>query len=50
MIRIKKAEKIGKILDDLYPTTPIPLEHTSAYTLIVAVMLSAQTTRQRARS
>ena len=47
MIRIKKAEKIGKILDELYPTTPIPLEHTSAYTLIVAVMLSAQTTDKK---
>ena len=44
MTRIEKAIKIGKILDKLYPETPIPLNHSSAYTLLVAVMLSAQTT------
>ena len=43
MTRIEKAIKIGKILDKLYPETPIPLDHSSAYTLLVAVMLSAQT-------
>ena len=47
MKRIDKAEKIGNILDDLYPETPIPLNHTSAYTLLVAVMLSAQTTDKK---
>ena len=47
MKRIEKAKRIGKILDDLYPKTPIPLEHSSAYTLIVAVMLSAQTTDKK---
>ena len=47
MNRLKKAQKIGKILDELYPTTPIPLKHSSAYTLIVAVMLSAQTTDKK---
>ena len=44
MKRSDKAEKIGIILDRLYPKPPIPLEHDSAYTLLVAVMLSAQTT------
>ena len=44
MNRSKKEEKIGIILDRLYPDPPIPLEHSSAYTLLVAVMLSAQTT------
>ena len=44
MNRIEKAKKIGKILNELYPITPIPLEHSSAYTLLAAVMLSAQTT------
>ena len=44
MKRSNKAEKIGIILDRLYPKPPIPLEHDSAYTLLVAVMLSAQTT------
>ena len=44
MKRSDKAEKIGIILDRLYPKPPIPLKHDSAYTLLVAVMLSAQTT------
>jgi len=47
MKRIEKAKKIGSILDDLYPETPIPLDHHSSYTLIVAVMLSAQTTDKK---
>ncbi len=47
MNRSQKAKKIGNILDELYPTTPIPLEHSSAYTLLVAVMLSAQTTDKK---
>ena len=47
MNRKEKANKIGKILDQLYPETPVPLNHTSAYTLLVAVMLSAQTTDKK---
>ena len=47
MKRLDKAKKIGHILDKLYPKTPIPLHHDSAYTLIVAVMLSAQTTDKK---
>ena len=47
MTRNEKAIKIGKALDKLYPETPIPLNHSSAYTLIVAVMLSAQTTDKK---
>ena len=47
MKRAEKALRIGKMLDDLYPTTPVPLTHTSAYTLLVAVMLSAQTTDKK---
>jgi len=47
MTRLEKAIKIGEILDDLYPKTPIPLIHSSAYTLLVAVMLSAQTTDKK---
>ena len=39
MKRSDKADKIGQILDDLYPTQPIPLDHKDAYTLLVAVML-----------
>ena len=44
MKRSDKAKNIGVILDRLYPKPPIPLKHDSAYTLLVAVMLSAQTT------
>ena len=47
MIRTEKGKKISNILERLYPETPIPLEHYSAYTLLVAVMLSAQTTDKK---
>jgi len=42
--RAEKARKIGEILDDLYPAPPIPLAHRDPFTLLVAVLLSAQTT------
>ncbi len=45
--RSKKADLIGLQLDDLYPETPIPLYHSDPYTLLVAVMLSAQTTDKK---
>ncbi len=47
MKRELKAQKIVNILEDLYPETPIPLDHSDAYTLLVAVMLSAQTTDKK---
>ena len=47
MRRIEKAEKIGELLDYLYPEQPIPLDHKDEYTLLVAVMLSAQTTDKK---
>ena len=47
MRRAEKAERIGEILDDLYPEPPIPLDHTDPYTLLVAVALSAQTTDKK---
>tara|TARA_B100000941_G_C28490666_1_gene547754 strand:- start:743 stop:1387 length:645 start_codon:yes stop_codon:yes gene_type:complete len=47
MKRIDKSKIIGEILDDLYPMTPIPLDHEDPYTLLVAVMLSAQTTDKK---
>ena len=47
MKRIEKGKKIANILERLYPETPIPLDHNSAYTLLVAVMLSAQTTDKK---
>lgn len=42
-----KAEDIQAILDHLYPETPIPLQHRDPYTLLVAVLLSAQCTDER---
>tara|TARA_B100000287_G_scaffold398871_1_gene416651 strand:+ start:887 stop:1534 length:648 start_codon:yes stop_codon:yes gene_type:complete len=45
--RSQKAEKIGEKLDEMYPETPIPLDHSDPYTLLVAVMLSAQTTDKK---
>ena len=47
MKRTEKGIKIASILEKLYPKTPIPLDHNSAYTLLVAVMLSAQTTDKK---
>lgn len=43
----QKAARIGKILDELYPDPPIPLDHRDPFTLLVAVALSAQTTDKK---
>lgn len=42
-----KAAQIAAILEDLYPETPIPLVHQDPYTLLIAVLLSAQCTDMR---
>lgn len=45
-----KAEKVQYVIDELerlYPVTPIPLDHKDPYTLLVAVLLSAQCTDVR---
>ena len=47
MRRSEKAQRISEILENLYPNTPIPLDHKDPYTLLVAVMLSAQTTDKK---
>ena len=47
MNRKEKAERIGEILDEIYPEVPIPLDHRDPYTLLVAVALSAQTTDKK---
>ncbi|HEX6087380.1 MAG TPA: endonuclease III [Thermoanaerobaculia bacterium] len=44
MRRAERAKRIGEILDQLYPAPPIPLSHQDPFTLLVAVLLSAQTT------
>lgn len=43
----EKARRIQEILDRLYPDPPIPLDHGDPYTLLVAVLLSAQCTDVR---
>lgn len=43
----ERAEIIGTRLNELYPDIPIPLDHTDAYTLLIAVLLSAQCTDKR---
>jgi endonuclease-3 len=47
MNRQEKADRIGEILDRLYPEPPIPLDHRDPFTLLVSVMLSAQTTDKK---
>lgn len=47
---MNKSEKVSFVvnkLEELYPTVPIPLDHTDNYTLLVAVLLSAQCTDVR---
>ncbi len=47
MTRPAKAAEIARVLEDLYPVVPVPLDHTNPYTLLVAVLLSAQCTDVR---
>lgn len=47
MTRVEKAVRIQEILETLYPETPVPLDHSDPFTLLVAVLLSAQTTDAR---
>ena len=47
MKRKEKAEKIVKILENYYPETPIPLDHNSVFQLLIAVLMSAQTTDKK---
>ncbi len=45
--RLERAKYILARLEKLYPNPPIPLDHSDAYTLLVAVLLSAQCTDKR---
>ena len=47
MTKKEKAEHIQEELDKLYPETPVPLDHKDAYSLLIAVLLSAQCTDER---
>ena len=44
MNEVQRSKKILKILNKIYPKTPIPLKHRNKFTLLVSVLLSAQTT------
>ena len=47
MNKKEKAKKILSILNHNYKTTPVPLDHEDPYTLLIAVLLSAQCTDER---
>lgn len=47
MIKKERAAYVLKRLEELYPNPPIPLDHKDPYTLLIAVLLSAQCTDER---
>lgn len=47
MTKTERAQHAAAVLERLYPETPIPLDHKDAYTLLIAVLLSAQCTDVR---
>ena len=47
MTKKEKAKFVVEELEKLYPETPIPLDHSDPYTLLIAVLLSAQCTDER---
>src|SRR5210317_607504 len=44
MKKKERVEFVANTLERLYPETPVPLDHSDAYTLLIAVLLSAQCT------
>ena len=47
MTRAERAARVHEVLAGLYPETPVPLEHRDPFTLLIAVLLSAQCTDAR---
>jgi len=47
MTKKEKASYVIAELERLYPETPVPLDHDSPFTLLIAVLLSAQCTDER---
>lgn len=47
MTKSEKVEFVINTLEELYPETPIPLDHKDPYTLLIAVLMSAQSTDAR---
>ena len=50
MTKTEKVNFVIKTLKDYYPEIPIPLDHKDPYTLLIAVLLSAQCTDVRVKS
>lgn len=47
MLKAARVDYILQRLQELYPQTPVPLDHSDSFTLLVAVLLSAQCTDER---
>ena len=47
MTKAERAKTVQKILNKIYPKTPVPLNHKNVYELLIAVLLSAQCTDER---
>ena len=47
MFKSEKVKFISKKLNELYPKTPVPLNHKNIFELLIAVLLSAQCTDER---
>ena len=47
MKRAEKAARVLETLESLYPETPIPLDHETSFQLLIAVLMSAQTTDKK---
>ena len=47
MLKVDRAKFIVNVLDELYPSTPVPLNNKNNFELLVAVLLSAQCTDER---
>ena len=50
MRKSERSEKISEILDEYFPSPDVPLKHSDPFTLLVAVLLSAQCTDERVNS
>ena len=49
MKKLAIVQEIHRRLESLYPETPVPLDHQDPYTLLIAVLLSAQCTDERVK-
>ena len=47
MKKLERVEVVQRVLEELYPDTPVPLDHKNNFELLIAVLLSAQCTDER---